>query len=154
PPKKLFSSFFRRLLLVQLLPAKRFGCKRQRLFCVHTGQPQGIRRRKEQLSRRLLERFGRGVLPGRLALPPAQSQDQGLFGLGLVLRAKAAARRPLLQLLGPHQRRQGCGDTFQLVPQGPAAFFLILERVPAVYTAVLRRRRSKDPGVAKNQFFA
>ena len=64
------------------------------------------------------------------------------------------ARRPLLELLGPHQGRQGGGHGVQLIRQGPAALFLIFERIPAIYTGVPGSRGCKDVGVAKDQLFA
>ena len=66
------------------------------------------------------------------------AQNAGINGWD-ALKNKEKGRTTLLQLLGTHEGRQGGRHRVQLVGQGGAALFLILERIPAVYTGILRR---------------
>ena len=118
------------LFLLQTCIAEPPGRKGQRLFGVHTGQPHGVGRCKQQLPRCV------GVLR---SIPAVHSLLQSLLCLRSFRLRHTAAHRTLLQLLGTHEGRQGGRHRVQLVGQGGAALFLILERIPAVYTGILRR---------------
>src|SRR5699024_6711949 len=89
--------------------AERLGCECARFLCIEARQPDGIHRGEQHRPRRagfcLLPGVGAcGSLPGTAGLV---QRGQGLF---LPCRAGAIAPRPLLQLLGPHQGRQGRRD--------------------------------------------
>ena len=100
-------------------PRKAFGGKGQRLLGVNALLPQGVHGGKQQLTSRLRGVFRCSGIPGRLR------RVQGILCLPGRLAAHAMACRPLLQLLGTHQRRQGGRHGIQLIGQGPAALFLI-----------------------------